>query len=505
MGNFSHDFLREASGGVWIGGQTPDNAVGGFSIDTRSLCADDCFVALQTEKRDGHDFLAAAVAKGAAAALVARPVADAALPQLLVGDTAVALRKIAAAHRRRLSAPVFVPVLGVTGSAGKTSVKDLLAAMLGGEAGGALATAGNLNNTLGAPLTLLRADVAQHTAGVVVECGMSEPGEMEIIAAALRPDIALVTNVLPVHLAGVGGLDGVAREKSVLARCLREGGAAVFPAELLRFGAFRELAAAWRGQTGASARRIFTLTFDGETGGETGGEIDAETDARNGAADALPSALRAVFAEMPDGGFRVEFVRENGGAKFPAESLPPDFFMPACTEGMLRNAALASLAATLAGASPAAIRAAAAQWRPSPGRGEIRLDGGRLFYADCYNANPASLLDAARHFDRLTARQKLFPRLFVLGGMNELGAESAALHRQTGRGLPLRDGDTLALFGGDSALLGEGAVAAGFSRDAVFCAGDIEALEAHVGACSAGAVFVKGSRSYALERVLPRC
>jgi UDP-N-acetylmuramoyl-tripeptide--D-alanyl-D-alanine ligase len=217
---------------------------------------------------------------------------------------------------------------------------------------------------------------------------------------------------------------------------------------------------------------------------------------------------------------------------------------------MLRNAALAAVAALLAGAREADIRAAAARWRPSPGRGEILLRGGRLFYVDCYNANPDSMLDAARAFDRRTTTPTATAttgigenknataneppegagrgnadineppasvgrgnadaneppgstgRVFVLGGMNELGPDSILWHERVGRALPLRRGDRLFLFGGDSPAIGAGAVAAGFPETAVRRTSDIAELREWL-AATTGAVFLKASRTHALERALP--
>ena len=492
MSRFTPGQLQLWTGGVWHDSpQRPVRPVHGFSNDTRTLAPGDCFLALQTGKRDGHDFLADAARAGAVAALVSRVAADAPLPQLLVNDVPAALRRIAHQHRLRIHAPV----VGVTGSAGKTSTKDLLAAMLGPAA---FATQGNLNNTLGVPLMLLRVRPARHTAGAVIEAGMSEPGELECLGPVLRPDIAVITNVLPVHLAGMGTLDAVAQEKSAIARNVCPGGAIVLPASLLEFEAFGNLAdsagfchsAASRSRVAARSLpcprtakyAVFPVVFPGDT--------DVSSPATHS------GFLRAGFTEVPHGR-RVCVLPPNG-------PLFIEFTMPECSDGMLRNATLAAVAARLAGSAPGTIRDAATHWHPSPGRGEIVLHGGRLFYVDCYNANPVSMLDAARAFDRRTSNHTAAPsgRLFALGGMNELGPDSVALHERTGRDLPLRAGDTLALFGGDSAALGTGAVAAGFPASAVRVAESIEVLREIIAAHS-GPVFLKGSRSHALERALP--
>ena len=205
MPTFSSADLATWAEGRWT--VSPRAAVTGFGTDTRALRAGDVFVAVRTERRDGHDFLGAARSQGAACALVGRPVADD-LPQLVVDDPLVALRRVAA--RWRADFPGCV--IGVTGSVGKTSTKELLSALLGTEA---FVTEANLNNLIGVPLMLLRIEPGIHRFAVI-EAGMSVPGELGVSAAVIRPDLAIVTNVAPVHLEGVGSLAGIAREKATL-------------------------------------------------------------------------------------------------------------------------------------------------------------------------------------------------------------------------------------------------------------------------------------------------
>jgi UDP-N-acetylmuramoyl-tripeptide--D-alanyl-D-alanine ligase len=359
-------------------------------------------------------------------------------------------------------------VIGVTGSAGKTSTTGMLLAMLGTTGFG---TTANLNNLLGVPLTVLGIRPAAHTAGIVIEAGMSEPGELTLSAQIIQPDIALVTNVLPAHLTGLGNIAAIAHEKSELPRYARTGAAAVFPADCLRYPSFRNLPC-----------HAFPVSFATET--------PENTTAAAPSKNATP--LSAFFDEIPTGGYHIT-LRSN-----PATDI--DFFMPPCTKGMAHNAALAAVTARLAGVPPARIRKTLLQWKPSALRGELRTHNGRLFYIDCYNANPASVLDAANTFDHLTRDSDT--RLFVLAGMNEMGPHSANLHEETGRALPLRTGDTLLLFGGDSTSIGTGAIAAGFPPSSILSLPDITAVRTAIHSSHAP-VFLKGSRSYALERTLP--
>lgn len=447
MPAFSSADLASWAEGRWTA--APRAAVTGFGTDSRALRTGDVFVAVRTERRDGHDFLGAARAQGAAGALVGRVVADD-LPQLVVDDPLAALRRVAGRWRAGFPGRV----IGVTGSVGKTSTKEMLAALLGAEA---FATEANLNNTIGVPLMLLRVDHGRHRFAVI-EAGMSLPGELGVSAAVIRPDLAIVTSVAPVHLEGVGSLAGVAREKASLVAALAPGGQAVIPAGLLAWPDFA-----------AHAARCVAVRFDGE-------DAPAVAPAR---------LVRASF--LADARGRRSLVLD--GEVFPLASL---------SDGLARNAALALVAALAAGRPAAALAAVTAAWTPPAGRGSVHVEGDRTFYVDCYNSSPASLLDSARAFDRLS-RSSAAPRLFVLGGMAELGPASAQLHRDCGAQLPLRSGDRVVAFGGDSAALLQGAALPGVELAAAASVEDAAALVA----AHRGFVFLKGSRSFALERCLP--
>ncbi|PHX79785.1 MAG: UDP-N-acetylmuramoylalanyl-D-glutamate--2,6-diaminopimelate ligase [Opitutia bacterium] len=447
MPTFSTADLATWSEGRWT--TAPRAAVMGFGTDTRALCPGDVFVAVRTERRDGHDFLGAARSQGAACALVERPVADD-LPQLVVDDSLAALRRLAARWRANFPGRV----IGITGSVGKTSTKELLAALLGAEA---FVTEANLNNLIGVPLMLLRVDPARHRFAVI-EAGMSVPGELGVSAAIIRPDIAIVTNVEPVHLEGVGSLAGIAREKATLVAELAPGGRAIIPAALLDWPEFE-----------AQASRCVAVQFEGE------------------AAPAVAPARLVRASFLTDARGQRSLVLDN--EVFPLASI---------SDGLARNAALALVAALEAGRPSVELAALTAKWMPPAGRGSVHVEGERTFYVDCYNSSPASLLDSARAFDRVS-RGSATPRLFVLGGMAELGPASAQLHRECGAQLPLRAGDQVVGFGGDAAALLQGIAFPGAETAVV--ASIVEAA-----ACVAahrGYVFLKGSRAFALERCLP--
>jgi UDP-N-acetylmuramoyl-tripeptide--D-alanyl-D-alanine ligase len=452
MPQFTPEQLARWTGGRWTA--EPSTALGGFAIDTRQLKPGEVFVALRTDKRDGHDFVGNAAHVGAGAAIVAQEVAGVALPQLVVEDPLVAFQRIAREHRSRFPGQV----VGITGSAGKTSTKELLALLLGSEA---LATEGNLNNHLGVPLTLTRLDPARHRFAAI-EAGISGPGEMAPLAAMIEPDVAVVTLIGPAHTQALGGLDGVAREKAVLPATIRRGGLAILPRSAAGYPAFQSL----------TARRLVAERVD-----------------------ELPSG------EPPEGVVRYTLVhqREETVLRLAHPSAVLQFTLPRVSDGMAQNAVLALCAALELEVKPDELQRRLRAWAPPAMRGEMRWSEGRLLYLDCYNANPASMLDALSAFVDIAPAD--YRRLYVIGGMEELGAESARYHREIGQALQLREHDHVFVVGADAESVRLGAIDAGAAPGQVDVISSIEPLKARVHEFR-GAVFVKGSRKYRLETIV---
>lgn len=454
MSDFDPTSIAADCGGAWQG--NPGHAIAGFSIDTRSLQPGELFVALKTGQRDGHDFVRDAADRGAAGALVSRVVADVSLPQLLVGDTVDALQSLAKAHRSRFGGRV----VGVTGSAGKTSTKDLLAAILA-DPEEILATAGNLNNHLGVPLTMLRLDVQQHRFAVI-EAGISGTGEMAVIAPLIAPDVAIITAIGAAHLEGLESVSGVAREKAILAAAVPAAGTVVLGSSCLRFPEFRELV----------SRRLI-VAGAGEKG--------------------IKPGMREQMVP-----FAIQHENDNTQVCLTWHGAVEEFSVPRTTSGMAGNLALAVATALNLGVKSGSIRERLPGWRPAPLRGEIRRDRGRLIYLDCYNANPVSMRDAIDGFVDLAPESQ--PRLFVFGSMEELGAEAERLHRELGEYLPMRSQDSLIVFGTNAAALAEG-VGSRSLNAAISINPDFSDAE-RVVRVFRGAVFLKGSRRYALEKLV---
>jgi len=451
MPSFAADKLAAWTGGRWT--RIPDGSLAGFTQDTRQLAAGQVFVALKTDRRDGHDFMEEARGRQAVAAIVAREIAASSLPQLVVPDPLVAFQRIAREHRREFHGAV----VGVTGSVGKTSTKDLLALLLGGQTS-VLATEGNLNNHLGVPLTLTKIDPDQLRAAVI-EAGISGPGEMAPLAEMIEPDHAVVTLVAPAHLEKLGTVDGVAEEKALLLAAVRPGGRQVFPASCLAFAPFRALA--------------HPLVLVPENEGMT---------------RIAGRSVRFNLFHRPD---RTEITLDGRRR----------FILRRVSSGMAQNAALALVLAGELGVADADLQARAESWQPSKWRGELRQLGEAIAYCDFYNANPASMADAIDAFNHSVPSDR--PRLYVLGCMEELGAAAAEYHQQLGRTMHLRRGDFVFALGDQAAALREGLLENGNDPAQVAVIADLAPVRERL-AGFAGAVFLKGSRRYQLETVLDR-
>lgn len=445
--SFTSSFLASWTGGRWVG--HPTETLHGFTQDTRQLQPGQVFVALQTDKRDGHDFLPAAMAAGASAALVSRTNPELDLPQLVVADPLTAFQAIAREHRRTFRGTVT----GVTGSCGKTSTKNLLARLLGDEAQ-VLSTEGNLNNHIGVPLTLTRLEPGVHESAVI-EAGISGLGEMAPLATMIAPDYGIVTLVAPAHTAELGGLPGVAREKAVLLQHIRPSGLAVFPKQCWDFAPFQDLP-----QTSI---------------------IVVPEGARVSAPRAISFGLQstATTSEVIIGRRRFTFRRVS--------------------RGMAQNAVLAIVLASEIGVSDDAIQRRLDGWQPAKWRGEFRREGDRTLYLDFYNANPASMADALENF--LTLVPPTEPRMFVLGCMEELGPDSPRYHRELGRLLPLRPQDHAYVIGTEAAAVRAGAIDNGQPAECIEVIDTLAPVAQRLQSFK-GAVFIKGSRRYELEKAL---
>ncbi|MDT0618083.1 UDP-N-acetylmuramoyl-tripeptide--D-alanyl-D-alanine ligase [Salinisphaera sp. P385] len=421
-----------------------DAWVEGVSTDTRRLAPRCLFVALRGEHHDGHEFVRRAATLAAGAALVAREV-DGGPAQIVVGDTLAALQRLAAAWRLRSNAPV----LAVTGSNGKTTVKTMLAAILG-QSGRVLATRGNLNNHIGVPLTLLELG-AEHDFAVV-EMGANHPGEIALLTRLARPNVGLITNAGDAHLEGFGSREGVARAKGELFADLAADGIAVINADDAYADLWGEL---------AGDRRQLRFGLRGKT----------EVRAHDVATEA--NGMRFVLT-APDGEAAVT--------------------LPLAGRHNVANALAAAAAAAAVGTPVAAIAAGLAAVPPVAGRLRARsATGGATLIDDSYNANPDSLAAAIEVLTAGTGQAWL-----VLGDMAELGDATDKRHAEAGRLARKAGVRRLFTIGRHSAL------AAGTFGDGARHYEEREALVRDVadGLSADVTVLVKGSRSAGMEQVV---
>jgi UDP-N-acetylmuramoyl-tripeptide--D-alanyl-D-alanine ligase len=439
--------LAEAAAAIGARHAGADVRFAAVSSDSRALRGGELFVALRGERHDGHAFLEAARAAGAAAAMIdAQHAGPAPLPAVVVQDTRRGLGDLARHWRAR-----FAPTLiGIAGSNGKTTVKEMLAAILRRHAGaeGVLATPGNFNNDIGLPLTLLGLREAHRCCAI--ELGMNHKGEIAYLAGIARPTVALVNNAQREHLEFMNTVEDVAEENAAVYAALPADGVAVINADDAQAARFRRA---------AGARRV------------------VEFGLRSRAAVSGGFTLRALASDI--------VVRTPDGEAAVTLAIP----------GLhnVRNALAASACAHAAGVPPATIGAGLSAFRPYVGRLQVRrTPGGAIVIDDTYNANPDSVRAAIEVLASAPG-----PTVLVLGDMGELGAQGEAFHAEVGR--YARERGIGALY-----ALGEA------TRQAVeaFGAGarhftTLEALLAALAPPAAGdTLLVKGSRFMRMERVV---
>lgn len=445
MGTLDPAKLADWTSGVWKNG-VPEKIIG-LANDTRSLAPGQLFAAFKTDARDGHDFLEVAREAGAAGAIVDRFRENVALPQLLVSEVGVALLKASKGYRDTWLAKV----VGITGSCGKTTCKEVLSSLL--SASITLSTPGNLNNLIGLPMSMLKAE-ASEAKFAVLEAGISEPGEMSRLAATIDPDFAIITSLGQAHLEGLGSIENIAREKGLLLHQPR-----------------------------------LHRAFIGESCEPYLGEIGCKN-AILVKQDKYLSREWAYYCDFSEGkskfrqriGGSVQYFEYNGRGK-----------------GLASNVALALATAFELGAELEELREGLASWRPAQMRNEWRSVEGCKVFVDCYNANPLSMRDSLATFQAAAAESE--PRLYIIGCMEELGPQSAELHRQLGREIRVRNMDFLLVIGGEASSLLQGMKDAGCDMDRCEEIGKAEDATEHLAGFS-GNVFLKGSRRYRLESVL---
>lgn len=445
------------AGGRLLSGD-PATGIRAVCTDTRSIQPGDCFIALLGENQNGHAYVSDALEKGAAAVIVSQdvipPGASAAV--IRVGDTLYALGELARRRRMRFD----IPVVAVSGSNGKTSTKEMAAAILG-RTRKVLKNAGNFNNLIGLPLTLLGL-TAEHGAAVV-EMGINVPGEMERLARIGSPSIAVITNIHSAHLEGLGSLERIVQEKGKLWEALGPRGVAVVNLDDPLLARFAERISAPK------------MTFS----------------CANAAADV--SICSKVEVSEAKTAFRIK----ARGVEIPV-------LLPVMGAHYAWNALAATAAALCAGAGTRDVEAGLASFQPAAQRMRcVKLGDAGVLVDDTYNANPGSMIAA---LEAVQYARSGSPFVAVLGEMRELGSVSRLLHLQVGRAFGAAKPARLIAMGEMGLEFLKGAQEAGLDESLCFHAADHdEAVDYLNRFAPAGAwILVKGSRLMAMEKVVQK-
>lgn len=430
----------------------------GVSIDSRTIKKGELFVAIKGARFDGHDFVPEVIKNGAWGALVdcselqTKYASLGGLRNILpVKDTIFALQEMSQMHRKKFA----IPVIGITGSNGKTTTKEMLASILK-QRGPVLKNEGNLNNHIGVPLTLLKLDA--HHKSAAVEMGMSALGEINTLARLVSPDVGVITNIGPAHLEFLGTMDIVAQAKAELLGNLKTDGTAVLNAD----------------------DRYFTTLKNKYDGRVLSFGIENK-------ADVSVSAIRQGknFTDMT----------------IEANDTRVDMRLPAVGKHNIYNALAAAAAATAVGMPLEAVKYGLEDFSPVAMRSELKQVKGRTVLADYYNANPGSVKAALETLISLRAGRK---SVAVLGDMLELGDTAAGAHREVGRTVAHLGVDVLITMGSLAIYINEGALEAGMPKDRVIAAGSHAEAAALLKEWSKNgdAVLIKGSRGMKMEKIL---
>ncbi len=402
MKNMTLEQIAKACGGTLIGGGEKKE-IAGAVMDSRQIEKDELFFAIKGERVDGHQFIPQVMEKGAACAVCEKAPENSAGPYILVADVKRAMQDIAAYYRKTLS----IPVIGVTGSVGKTSTKEAIASVLG-QKRNVLKTRVNYNNEIGVPLTLLR--IREEHEAAVIEMGINHFGEMHRLSRMVRPDIAVITNIGQCHLEFLGSRAGILKAKSEIFDYLREDGSILLNGDDDMLKTVKEVKGITPVTFGLSDRNDF-YADNIESLGLFGSKAKIHT---------------------PQGSFMAEIPLPGGH--------------------MLYNALAASAIAQKLGLSLREISLGMMAMCPTEGRSNIIRRGDKVIIDDCYNANPVSMKAALDLLSQADTR-----KVAILGDMFELGENSKKLHEETGRYAAALPVDVILCVGENAFAMKEGA------------------------------------------------
>ena len=440
MINFNPFLLQKWTQGCWS--QVPKLPLKTFCFDTREMEKCACFLAIKNEHKDGHLYVRTAQKAGASAAIVEDFISDCSLPQLKVKNTLKAFQSIAQHYRDTLTS---TKIFAITGSCGKTSTKEFLATLLGPET---FKTPLNFNNHLGVPFSLTKIDPERHE-NAVIEVGINQKNEMDILGEIIHPDIAILLNICPVHLEYFKDFETIAKEKIKLLNCAKT--SIYYPKK-------------W-GYLLKKNKTTRRFEFLETSTSENFYKID-------------PSKT----------GWEITLSQQH-------------FHLPF----LLGNAAVQSFALAIKialdeGIAPELIQTRLFQWTPLQNRGAWQCIKGKHIFLDCYNANPWAFRDSLQHFYR--EKQNNRPVCYCLGSMAELGEQSSLFHQQIASYITTRPQDMFVCIGDFAADIEKGLVASGVKTNCIATYLSLNESIPFFKKLEYNYFYVKGSHSYHLENLL---
>lgn len=441
MKYFDVNLLQKWTQGSWA--SMPQLPIENFCFDTRKLNKNECFLAIKNEHNDGHHYVSVAEKTGAVAAIVEYPISECKLPQLIVKNTLKAFQKIAKNYRKTLT----TNIIGITGSCGKTTAKELLTLLLGSDT---FKTPGNFNNHLGLPYSITQIDSNIHK-NAVIEVGISFPDEMNVLADILQPNDACLINVAPVHLQNFNSLESIANEKFKLLNHAKN--------NLYYHQQWHHL------NTKNNTAYVFTK--------------DVNNCFKNPILYKTNSTSKGWELIVNNIHFLIPFLVGNGTIE---------------TFAMCVGIALQK------GISPSLIQQRLQQWHPFENRGVWKIINHCHYFIDCYNANPLSFIDSLQHFYKEAPTTKNV--CFVLGSMVELGPQSYEYHKAIANNLHISLDNTFVCIGEFREAIADGLKNNGAKANQIYTFETTEEASTFLKDSKFNCVYLKGSHCYHLENLV---
>ncbi len=451
--------LQQWTQGQWT--RSPLNDIQNFCFDTRSLQANECFLALKTEHNDGHRYLQQASQMGASAAIVEHAAEDCSLPQLIVPNVLQAFQKIAFHYRQSLS----TNIIAVTGSCGKTTLKELLAKLLGLDH--TFKTPENFNNHLGVPFSLTRIDPQQHK-HAVIEMGINQAQEMSNLARIVQPDASLLLNVGPVHIGNFNdSLTDLVAEKTSLFKFTKRD--IFLPASLLDH---------------------YKIDFANNV------LVHAMREEGTGPHQLKDDCINEVF-------YKLQAHSSGWLTSIRHKEKTYTFVIPFKIGRMSAYTFVMAIYFAITRDIPQElIQERLNTWRAYHQRGEWKHVDGQHYFVDCYNANPLSFVDSLQHFQN--ERPKGTACCYILGSMCELGKNSASYHRQVAKVISHNNNDYFILIGDFANEFKEGLLARGVPAGQIKTFSGVESALPLIRELRYNYFFLKGSHRYHLWDCVPK-